>query len=86
MRCFGAFKTRIRPFNEEVYGANRFFDVINDEVFGNKVIMHKTLFDAISDERLHGVHFTCPESDLLVGFNHVSVYEYNRTKYLLIGP
>ena len=35
MRYFGAFKTRIRPFYEEVYGTNRVFDVINDEVFGH---------------------------------------------------
>ena len=37
MRYFGAFKTRIRPFYEEVYGSNRFFDVVVDETFGHKV-------------------------------------------------
>ena len=79
-------KIKIRSLYEEIYGANRFFDVVNNEVFGNKVIMHKNSLDAVSDEILHGVHFTCPESDLLVGFNHVSVYEYNRIKYLLIRP
>ena len=62
------------------------------QTFRHKVIIHKnllksrkTLIDAVY-ERSHGVLFTCPESDLLVDFNHVSVYEYNRTKNLMIGP
>jgi len=62
------------------------------QTFEHKVIIHKnllksrkTLFDAVS-ERLHGILFTCQESDFLVDFNHVSVYEYNRTKNLMIGP
>ena len=62
------------------------------QTFEHKVIIHKnllksrkTLFDAVS-ERLNGVLFTCQESDFLVDFNHVSVYEYIRTKYLMIGP
>jgi hypothetical protein len=31
-------KIRIRPFYEEIYGLNQFFDIITDETFGHKVI------------------------------------------------
>jgi len=34
------FKGDLRPLYEEIYGSNRFFDVVADETFGHKVIIH----------------------------------------------
>ena len=42
-------------------------------------------FHAIS-ENLLGSLFACPQSALLAKFDHNSMYEFNRIKYLLIGP
>ena len=92
------FKRSIRPFYEEIYGPNRFFNVITDEVLGHKVTIHENLchmygnkrtgkipFYAVS-EFLVGSLFPCQQADLLTTLNHNSVYEYNGTKYLLVGP
>jgi len=91
------FKRSIRPFYEEVYGPNRFFNVITDEVLGHKVIIHENLYRMYGNKRtgripfyavsefLVGSLFACQQADLLTSLNHNSVYEYNRTKYLLVG-
>ena len=91
------FKRSIRPFYEEIYGPNRFFNVITDEVLGHKVIIHENLYRMYGNKRtgripfyavsefLVGSLFACQQADLLTSLNHNSVYEYNRTKYLLVG-
>jgi len=92
------FKNDLRPFYDEIYGPFRYFDVIPDAVLGHKVIIHQNLlkhyehkrsgiipFHAVS-EILLGSLFACPQSDLLTKFSHNSLYEFNRIKYLLVGP
>ena len=92
------FKKNLRPFYEEIYGPGRYFDMIPDAILGHKVIVHQNLleryghkrsgtipFHAVS-ENLFGILFACPQSDLLTKFNHASVYEFNRIKYMLVGP
>ena len=41
-------KADVRPFYEEIYGLNRFFHVIADEILGQKVTTHENLC------RMHG--------------------------------
>ena len=92
------FKRGLRPFYEEVYGPNRFFDVVSDEILGHKVIVHENLLSMYGNKRtgkipfhavsevLKGLLFSCQQADLLTILNHNSVYEYNRVQYLLVGP
>ena len=92
------FKTRIRPFYDEIYGPNRFFDVVADETFGHKVIVNSNLLRTYGNKRtgrvpfyavselLKGLLFSCQQADLLTVLNHNSLYEHNHTKYLLVGP
>jgi hypothetical protein len=88
-------KVRIRPFFEEIYEPNWFFDIITDKTFSHKVIVHENLFrmhenrktgkipfHAVS-ESLVGALFACRQADLLTTLNRNSVYEYNRIEYLL---
>jgi hypothetical protein len=90
------FKEDVRPFYEEIYGPNRFFNVVTDEILGHKVTIHENLcrmhgnkrtgkipFYAVS-EFLVGSLFPCQQADLLTNLNHNSVYEYNGTKFLLV--
>ena len=92
------YKRRLQPFYDEIYGRNRLFDIVSDEVLGHKVIVHQNLYEryghkrsgsipfhAIS-ENLIGSLYSSPQSELFTTLNHNSVYEYHRTKYLLIGP
>jgi hypothetical protein len=93
-----SFKGDMRLFYDEIYGPNRFFDVITDEVLGHKVIVHENLYRMYGNKRtgrspfyavsesLVGSLFACQQDDLLTSLNHNSVYEYNKTKYLLVGP
>ena len=81
------FKEDVRPFYEEIYGPNRFFNVVADEILGHKVTIHENLcrmhgnkrtgkipFYAVS-EFLVGSLFSCQQADLLTTLNHNSVYE-----------
>ena len=93
-----SFRQNLRYFYEQIYGPNRLFNIIKDDVLGHKVTIHENLvqlhgnkrtgkvpFHAVS-ESLVGALFACQQADLLTTLNHNSVYEYNRTKYVLTGP
>ena len=92
------FRRSLKCFYEQIYGPNRLFNIIKDDVLGHKVIIHENLFQLHGNKRtgkipfhavsesLVGALFTCHQADLLSVLNHNSVYEYNRTKYVLTGP
>jgi len=93
-----SFRQHLEHFYEKIYGLNRLFNIVKDDVFGHKVTIHENLFHLYGNKRtskipfhavsesLMGSLFPCPQADLLTTLNHNSVYEYNNTKYLLIGP
>jgi hypothetical protein len=93
-----SFRKSLKYFYEQIYGPNRLFNIIKDDVLGHKVTIHENLFQLHGNKRtgkipfhavsesLVGALFTCLQADLLTTLNHNSVYEYNRTKYVLTGP
>ena len=45
------FKRGSRPFYEEVCGPDRFFDVVIDETFGHKVVIHDYLLNMYDQKK-----------------------------------
>jgi hypothetical protein len=92
------FKKRLQTFYDQIYGPRRLFNIVPDTVLGHKVFVHQNMYESFGNKRTGRIPFhvisesllgsliVSPQSDILTDVNHNSMYEYNKVKYLLIGP
>ena len=60
-----AYKRRLQPFYDEIYGPNRLFDIVSDEVLGHKVIVHQNLYERYGHKRSGSIPFHAISENLI---------------------